>query len=127
MSILPAGGNPPSDASIHAAAEALAAGLIVGIPTDTVYGLAVDPTRAGSTDALFLMKGRPTGLEDLQAIVGEAPRWLTRPGALVAELAPHQAEAAVVLAFGAGFTEVEIRPDLTGRPRVLLARSEEAA
>ena len=66
----------------------------------------------------------PTGLEDLEAIVAEAPRWLARPGALVAELAPHQAEAALVLAVRAGFTEVEIRPDLAGRPRVLLARVE---
>jgi release factor glutamine methyltransferase len=64
----------------------------------------------------------PTGLEDLQAIISEAPRWLTRPGALVAEIAPHQAEAVVVLAYGAGFGEVEIRPDLSGRPRVLYAR-----
>jgi release factor glutamine methyltransferase len=64
----------------------------------------------------------PTGLEQLAAIVPEAPRWLRRPGALVAEIAPHQAEAAVVLAYRAGFSEVEIRPDLTGRPRVLFAR-----
>jgi release factor glutamine methyltransferase len=64
----------------------------------------------------------PTGLEQLSVIVRDAPRWLRRPGALVAEIAPHQAEAVVVLAYGAGFNEVEIRPDLTGRPRVLLAR-----
>jgi release factor glutamine methyltransferase len=64
-----------------------------------------------------------TGLEQLQVIVAEARPWLKPDGALVAELAPHQAEAAVVLAYGAGFTAVEIRPDLTGRPRVLLARA----
>lgn len=64
----------------------------------------------------------PTGLEQLHVIVDEAPRWLRRPGALVAEIAPNQAEAVVVLAYRAGFTEVEIRPDLSGRPRVLLAR-----
>jgi release factor glutamine methyltransferase len=64
----------------------------------------------------------PTGLEDVEAIVSAAPAWLARPGALVVELAPRQAEAAVVLAFAAGFTEVEIRPDLAGRPRALYAR-----
>jgi release factor glutamine methyltransferase len=64
-----------------------------------------------------------TGLEQLQVIVAEARPWLKPDGALVAELAPHQAEAAVVLAYAAGFTAVEIRSDLTGRPRVLLARA----
>lgn len=63
MSILPAGGNPPSDASIHAAAEALAAGLIVGIPTDTVYGLAIDPAVPGATDRVFEAKRRPRDVE----------------------------------------------------------------
>ena len=62
-----------------------------------------------------------TGLEQLQQIVSEARRWLRPDGTLVAEIAPHQAEAAVVLAYARGFTEVEIRPDLTGRPRVLQA------
>ncbi|MEY2477849.1 MAG: release factor glutamine methyltransferase [Actinomycetota bacterium] len=62
-----------------------------------------------------------TGLEQLQHIVAESRPWLAPDGALVAEIAPHQAEAAVVLAYGAGFTDVEIRPDLAGRPRVLRA------
>ena len=62
-----------------------------------------------------------TGLEQLQRIVAETRPWLGPDGALVAEIAPHQAEAAVVLAYGAGFTDVEIRPDLAGRPRVLRA------
>jgi release factor glutamine methyltransferase len=62
-----------------------------------------------------------TGLEQLQAIVAEARAWLRPDGTLVAEIAPHQAEAAVVLAYTGGFTDVEIRPDLTGRPRVLHA------
>ncbi len=42
--------------------EALAAvrdGGIVGVPTDTVYGLAVDPLQPGAVRALFDLKGRP--------------------------------------------------------------------
>jgi release factor glutamine methyltransferase len=62
-----------------------------------------------------------TGLEQLQHIATEARPWLRADGTLVAEIAPHQAEAAVVLAYSGGFTDVEIRPDLTGRPRVLRA------
>jgi tRNA threonylcarbamoyl adenosine modification protein (Sua5/YciO/YrdC/YwlC family) len=49
--------------SLEKAVAALATGSIVAIPTDTVYGLAVDPTRAGATDALFDVKLRPATLE----------------------------------------------------------------
>jgi release factor glutamine methyltransferase len=70
-------------------------------------------------DALF---AGPTGLEAIDAIVGGAPSWLATPGTLVVELAPHQAVEAAALALAAGFGEVEIKPDLAGRDRVLIAR-----
>lgn len=38
---------------------ALRDGKIVGIPTDTLYGLAVDPYRQDALDAIFELKGRP--------------------------------------------------------------------
>lgn len=64
----------------------------------------------------------PDGLDDLRRIVGEAPEWLASDGVLVVELAPHQAEAVAGLARGAGFVEVEIGADLTGRSRAVVAR-----
>jgi release factor glutamine methyltransferase len=70
-------------------------------------------------DALF---GGPTGLEQVAEILGAAPVWLTRPGAAVIEIAPHQAVEAVRLAREAGFVDVEVRPDLAERPRALVAR-----
>ncbi|MGD0285335.1 MAG: L-threonylcarbamoyladenylate synthase [Acidimicrobiales bacterium] len=39
--------------------EALAAGKVVAVPTDTVYGLAVDPRLAGAVDRVFALKQRP--------------------------------------------------------------------
>lgn len=39
--------------------EALAAGEVVGVPTDTVYGLAVDACRDGASARLFAAKRRP--------------------------------------------------------------------
>lgn len=54
-------GEPPE--GLGAAAAALRAGLVVGIPTDTVYGLAADPSRPGATAQLFALKGRPTDAE----------------------------------------------------------------
>lgn len=45
--------------SLAAAVEALRDGLVVGIPTDTVYGLAVDPFAVGAADRVFEAKRRP--------------------------------------------------------------------
>ena len=63
-----------------------------------------------------------SGLEDLERLVAEAPDWLEPGGVLVLELAPHQADVVAGAARAAGFVEVEVRPDLTGRPRALIAR-----
>ena len=63
----------------------------------------------------------PTGLEAIEEVVGGARRWLREPGAVVVELAPAQAEVAVALALGAGFSRAVVRPDLSGRPRALVA------
>jgi len=46
--------------ALRRAAEALAGGAVVAVPTDTVYGLAVDPTQPDAVDLLFRLKGRPT-------------------------------------------------------------------
>jgi len=63
-----------------------------------------------------------SGLEDLAHLIAHAGEWLEPGGALVLELAPHQADAATARARDAGFEGVEVRPDLTGRPRALVAR-----
>ncbi len=64
----------------------------------------------------------PTGLEALTIVIDHAPDWLCRPGTLVCEIAPHQADAVTELALTAGFDDAFVRLDLTGRPRVLVAR-----
>src|SRR5580698_7714849 len=61
--VLLAAGDPPPAAAIAAAVEALRGGDIVGVPTDTVYGLAADPWHSGAADRLFLVKGRPRSVE----------------------------------------------------------------
>jgi len=50
------------------ALTALRAGDVVAVPTDTVYGLAVDPTRPGAADKVFALKARPESL-DLPVLV----------------------------------------------------------
>ena len=44
---------------IEAAAAAIRKGLVVGMPTDTVYGVGVDPTNPEAVERLFILKGRP--------------------------------------------------------------------
>lgn len=104
MNILDAQGDPPPADAIAAAAAALKEGDIVGIPTDTVYGLAADPWHSGAADRLFLLKGRPRSVElpvlvsnesqalDLATSVPKSARRLMEafwPGALTIVLPRH--------------------------------------
>ncbi|MBA3268827.1 MAG: threonylcarbamoyl-AMP synthase [Acidimicrobiia bacterium] len=59
MALIPAFGDPPPPAALAEAACTLAGGWPVGLPTDTVYGLAADPFRPGATDRIFAAKRRP--------------------------------------------------------------------
>ncbi|MDD0839361.1 L-threonylcarbamoyladenylate synthase [Curvibacter sp. HBC61] len=46
--------------AVQAAAQALAAGDLVGLPTETVYGLAADAGRDSAVAKIFEAKGRPS-------------------------------------------------------------------
>ena len=48
-----------SPSELDALKEALAAGKVVAVPTDTVYGLAVDPRLPDAVDRVFALKQRP--------------------------------------------------------------------
>lgn len=62
---------PASDpAAIEAAARRLAEGSLVGLPTETVYGLAADAAQADAVRRIFAAKGRPS---DHPLIVHVAP------------------------------------------------------
>jgi release factor glutamine methyltransferase len=63
-----------------------------------------------------------TGMESIEELAREAPSWLDATGTFVCEIAPHQAEAATKVSNAAGFEEVLVRRDLSGRDRVLVAR-----
>lgn len=80
------------------------------------------PAEVSEWEPASALRAGPTGLEDIQRIVKEAPTWLSDPGVLVMEIAPHQATDAVRLAGEAGFRDVETRLDLADRERILVAR-----
>ena len=49
----------PSESAINSAAKALIGGALVGIPTETVYGLAADAENEAAVARVFSVKGRP--------------------------------------------------------------------
>jgi methylase of polypeptide subunit release factors len=65
------------------------------------------------------------GLADVEAVLRQARAWLRRRGAVVVEIAPHQAGAAAALASVLGYGETRVDEDLARRPRVLVARSRD--
>lgn len=73
--------------AIEEAARLLRAGEIVGIPTETVYGLAADATNSAAVKKIFEAKGRPqdnplivhiASLEELPGVVREIPQQARR-------------------------------------------------
>lgn len=79
----------PAPASIARAARAIRAGGLVGIPTDTVYGLAADATSDAAVSRVFRAKGRPSD-KPLIALVAtlamaEACAAVTAPALALAE------------------------------------------
>jgi release factor glutamine methyltransferase len=96
--------------------------LVSNPPYVAEHEAAALPAEVGEWEPRDALVAGPTGLEAIAEIVAGAPAWLARPGALVVEIAPHQAEAAGDLARAAGLEQVDVRPDLVGRRRVLVGR-----
>ncbi|MDQ3642680.1 MAG: L-threonylcarbamoyladenylate synthase [Actinomycetota bacterium] len=89
--IVSAVGEPPPPTAVLQAVRALAQGMPIGIPTDTVYGLAVDPFRPGATDRIFAVKRRPrdVSLPLLVSGVDQALSVSTAVPALALQLMEH--------------------------------------
>lgn len=73
--------------NIARAAQRLAEGGLVGLPTETVYGLAADAGNAGAVAAIFAAKGRPAdhplivhvaGRADVARFAAEVPAFAAR-------------------------------------------------
>jgi L-threonylcarbamoyladenylate synthase len=105
--IVDASGRPPPPAAIERAVDVLAAGAVLGVPTDTVYGLAADPFLVGATDGLFAVKGRPRSVV-LPVLVADQGQARALAGALPA------AAVALMDRFWPGALTIVVarRPDL---------------
>ena len=85
----------------------------------------LDPVVRDHEPRLALVAG-PTGTEVIDELLEQAPRWLAPNGALVLEIAPHQAEDAALRAIVSGFDTVVVRRDFAERSRALVARVYES-
>jgi L-threonylcarbamoyladenylate synthase len=105
--VIAAWGDPPPAKAIDLAVNALAGGDIIGLPTDTVYGLAADPFHTGAADRLFAVKGRPRNVE-LPVLVCDEGQALSLCTAV-----PHSARRLMSLYWPGPLTIVlPRRPDL---------------
>ncbi len=103
--VVPALGAATVEVALKTALDVLAAGGVVAIPTDTVYGLAVLPAHQEAVAALFALKERPIDVAlpvlvgDLEGVAevavlpsgpvaGLARRWWPGPLTIVLERAP---------------------------------------
>jgi release factor glutamine methyltransferase len=81
------------------------------------------PSEVGDWEPATALVAGPRGDEAIEVIVSGARDWLVPGGVLVVELAPHQAESAAAMCRDAGLVDVAVHPDLTGRPRAMVAGS----
>lgn len=58
---------------LNTAAEALAAGSVVAVPTDTLYGLAADVGNPEAVESIFVLKQRPRDVQ-IPVLVADVPQ-----------------------------------------------------
>lgn len=63
----------------------------------------------------------PRGIEFVEHLLVEARSWLAPLGVLIIEMASDQTHSARELASLAGYSQVRVEPDLTNRPRFVVA------
>lgn len=121
--------------AISAAVAALAAGRLVGLPTETVYGLGADATDGRAVAAIYAAKGRPrfnpliAHVPDLTAaerhgILPEAARRLARrfwPGPLTL-VVPKRPDSPISELATAGLDTIGLRVPADAVTRAILAR-----
>ena len=128
--------RPADAAAVAEAASRLRAGLLVAIPTETVYGLAARADRAEAVAAIYRAKGRPdfnplivhvASLEQAEALAlfDERARLLARhfwPGPLTMVL-PLREGAGIAPAVTAGLPTVALRMPAHPTMRAVLAET----
>jgi release factor glutamine methyltransferase len=89
------------------------------VAADAANSLPVDVVEHEPHVALFAGED---GLATIRVLIDASPRWLRRGGWLVMEIGETQAHDVRALLAGAGYSEVAIGADLTGRDRIAEGR-----
>jgi release factor glutamine methyltransferase len=95
--------------------------LVVSNPPYVAADEVLPPEVADWEPVGALVSG-PTGFEAVAVVLTGAAEWLRPGGWVVCEIGETQGEAVTAFASAAGLTAVEIRSDLTGRDRMVVAR-----
>ena len=88
--VLPIDRQVPDPETLRRCVALLARGGIVAYPTDTLYGLAVDPRRPDAVERLFRAKGRPA--EMAVPLIAASPEQVARRAGRLTPLARALAE-----------------------------------
>ncbi len=92
--------------------EVVRSGGVIAFPTDTFYGLGVDPRNAGAIDRLFSIKGRSAGqpILLLMSDAAEVPEWAASVTQAAERLISRFWPGALTLVFDA---RADVLPALT--------------
>jgi release factor glutamine methyltransferase len=97
--------------------------IVANPPYVAEHEVASLPDEVRSHEPRTALVAGPKGTEAIEALLHEGPGWLAPGGTVVLEIAPHQGEDMRRYALELGYREVFVRDDLTGRPRILVART----
>lgn len=73
-------------------------------------------------DPMLALDGGPDGLDFYRRIADKAPEYLTNYGRLFLEIGFDQKKEIISILSDAGFTDIEVKDDLGGNPRVAVAK-----
>lgn len=96
--------------------------IVANPPYLPVGDLATLDPEVGAHDPHDALAGGPDGHEVVDALLDAAAAALAPGGAVVIEIDARRADEAVAVARRAGLVDAEVRPDLTGAERFVLAR-----
>jgi release factor glutamine methyltransferase len=96
--------------------------IVTNVPYVPTPAMDLLPRDVREHEPMVSLDGGPDGLDVLRRVVAGAGTWLVPGGWLVAEIGDDQGEPASALLTDAGFADVAVLPDLTGRTRVLDGR-----
>ncbi|GAC1600087.1 MAG: peptide chain release factor N(5)-glutamine methyltransferase [Acidimicrobiales bacterium] len=103
--------------------EALRGRLDLVVSNPPYVGVGEDlPHEVAAFEPAVALRSGPDGLDAIRVILGSAGEWLAPAGVVVVEMAPSQVASVRALARDAGARHVEVRSDLTGRDRAVVAR-----